>query len=106
MRATATMGKAIGQNAEHPETFLRKHAKEPVLPQRKFSRTGTTCCHMPSLLASIVLLTSYRYCLSKHQQRHSQQQPAEHVLQPCCCISCSAPSPDTGSSMHAAAAHI
>ncbi|WIA21702.1 hypothetical protein OEZ85_000868 [Tetradesmus obliquus] len=33
IRATATMGKAIGQNAEHPEAFLRKHAKEPVLPQ-------------------------------------------------------------------------
>lgn len=32
------MGKAIGQNAEQPEAFLRKHAKEPVLPQRECQR--------------------------------------------------------------------
>jgi hypothetical protein len=34
-RAAATMGRANGLNAEHPYGFLRKHAKEPVLPERE-----------------------------------------------------------------------
>jgi hypothetical protein len=29
------MGRANGLNAEHPYGFLRKHAKEPVLPERE-----------------------------------------------------------------------
>jgi hypothetical protein len=62
MRATATMGKAIGQNAEHPETFLRKHAKEQVLPQRESSRTGITCCHNPSLLMVSLCFSSKEAC--------------------------------------------
>jgi hypothetical protein len=34
IKPTATMGKPIGANKEHPQQFLRKHAKEPVLPAR------------------------------------------------------------------------
>eukprot|EP00775_Hariotina_reticulata_P001566 gene1566-1906_t len=33
IRATATMGKPNGVNAEDPAAFLKKHAKEPVLPE-------------------------------------------------------------------------
>lgn len=34
-RATATMGLATGAAARQPGAFLRKHAKEPTLPERE-----------------------------------------------------------------------
>lgn len=34
-RACATMGRPNGCNADPPQTFLRAHIKEPVLPQRE-----------------------------------------------------------------------
>jgi hypothetical protein len=72
------MGKAIGQNAEHPEAFLRKHAKEPVLPQREHQQqlSAYTCI---SGLSSKGLLSNLGLW-QRHQQCHGQHALLQHVL--------------------------
>ncbi len=43
----ANMGRPNGCNAHHPAVFLRKHAQEPVLPQREW---GMSCTNIRSCL--------------------------------------------------------
>jgi hypothetical protein len=47
IKATATMGKPLGQNASSPKAYIKKHAKEPVLPERKPGSYAEGFCVCP-----------------------------------------------------------